>query len=234
MRRLSTPGQPFSQRIYFDDGEIDEICEGALQASGCMPAAPGPVEVDLFIEKHFGCPVVYQDLGPAVLGFAAFGPDGSVELVGASRSLYDGTDVGDRRARATLAHEAGHGLLHAEMFAQQSDLGPVDETNYDLSTRRILCRQADLDRLPGGGYHGKWWEWQANQAIGGLLLPRPLVRRHLALPEGRAAAEGVRTLSKSDRRAAEAELAERFEVNEIVARIRLDVLFGTEATAEAT
>jgi len=26
-------------------------------------------------------------------------------------------------------------------------------------------------------YDGKWWEWQANRAISGLLLPKPLVAK---------------------------------------------------------
>ena len=226
MRKLETPGQPFSLRLYFEDGEIDGICEDALRAAGCMPSEPGPVHVDLFIEKHFSCRILYEDIAPAVLGFAVFGSGGSVELVGAARSLFDGTEVGDRRARATLAHEAGHGLLHARLFTAQDDPRLGCQSNYDPATRRILCRQTDLDRLPGPSYHGKWWEWQANQAIGGLLLPRPLVRRHLAVPDGPAAAECIQLLSPDDRRAAEAELAATFEVNEIVARIRLVTLFG--------
>ena len=223
MRKLAASGQPFSRRLYFEDGEIDGICEDALRAAGCMPTEPGPVHVDLFIEKYFSCRILYEDIAPAVLGFAVFGPGGSVELVGTARSLFDGTEVGDRRARATLAHEAGHGLLHAELFASESNPALPLQSNYDPGTRRILCRQADLDRLPGRGYHGKWWEWQANQAIGGLLLPRPLVRQHLALPAG---SERIRALPTADRETTEVEMANTFEVNEIVARIRLDTLFG--------
>ena len=164
MRESTTPGKPFGRRLYFAEGEIDRICSDALEPVGCLPSTPAPIEIDLFIEKHFGCALAYEDLEPAVLGFAVFGSGGTVELVGAARSLFNDGPVGERRVRATLAHEAGHGLLHAKLFSEAPEPHPLLDGSFDYERRRIMCRKEDL--TTGPGYDGKWWEWQAYSAPG--------------------------------------------------------------------
>jgi hypothetical protein len=141
--------------------------------------------------------------------------------MGASSSLYDGGKAGGRRARSTLAHEAGHGLLHAQLFINppRSDLFP--EGMYDPAQRQIMCRERDMT----AGYKGKWWEYQANQAIGGLLLPRSLVRKAM-VPFGETTGLlGQSVLAEAKREKAVLEMARIFDVNPVVARIRVTELY---------
>ena len=85
--------------------------------------------------------------------------------------------MADRRIRTTLAHEAGHGLLHAYLFAL--DEKPLHLFDSDSrSDHQILCRDVQGEERKRG-YDGRWWEFQANRAMGGLLCPRALV--HTAL-----------------------------------------------------
>jgi len=91
-----------------------------------------------------------------------------------------------------------------------------------------MCRNSDISPVASAApkYDGKWWEWQANRAIGGLLLPRPLVRRLVSL-----FTEQTRfgpALKESLRTTAEQEVAKTFDVNPAVARIRRQEMFPKE------
>lgn len=228
MREIPAPGEPFERRLYFDNGEIERICADALKSAGCLPTSCSPIEIDLFVEKAFDCRVVYDSLPPGVLGAAAFRRDGKVAAITVSRSLDSAGQVGQRRARTTWAHEAGHGLLHGPLFAQGNVRHPVLDSCFDYKRRRILCREPDF-RASGTGYDGKWWEWQANQAIGPLLLPRELVRTAVEPLTEERGMLGFRVLPSAHREPAARLLAETFDVNPAVARIRLSGLFTTDA-----
>ena len=224
MKETATPGRPFGRRLYFGEGEIDRICVDALESVGCLPPTPSPIEIELFVEKRFACTVAYENLKPGVLGFAVFGAGGTVEAVGAERSLFDDGAVGARRAWATLAHEAGHGLLHAKLFSEDHARHPMLDGSFEYKQRRIMCRKEDLGMDPGG-YDGKWWEWQANQAIGGLLLPARLVRACVEPHTKQSGSWGARELPAPMRERAARRVAATFDVNPAVARVRLNNLF---------
>lgn len=227
MRDRPAPGAPFGRRLYFEDGEIDRICADALKSAGCLPTTCVPVEIELFVEKAFNCRAVYDSLPAGVLGAAAFRRDGSLDEITVSRSLSAGGRVGERRARSTWAHEAGHGLLHGPLFAQGELRHPLLDDCFDYEKRRILCREADIGAT-GTSYHGKWWEWQANQAIGGLLLPRELVETSLEPLTEEQGLFGIRVLPSAQREPAARLLAEALDVNPAVARIRLSGLFPSD------
>ncbi len=228
MREQPAPGQPFGRRLYFKNGEIERICAEALAAAGCLPATCSPIEIELFVEKAFECRAVYDDLPVGVLGAAAFRHDGTLEEITVSRSVCDDGQVGERRARATWAHEAGHGLLHGSLFAQAELQHPLLDDCFDYQKRRILCREGDLSAT-GTRYHGKWWEWQANQAIGPLLLPPELVETAVESLTEQQGLLGIRVLPDDRRELAARRLAETFDVNPAVARIRLSGLFPSDA-----
>jgi hypothetical protein len=42
----------------------------------------------------------------------------------------------------------------------------------DPKKPKILCRD---ERSGGSAYRGQWWEYQANKAMGSLLMPEELV-----------------------------------------------------------
>lgn len=91
-----------------------------------------------------------------------------------------------------------------------------------------MCRKEDLE-AGGEAYDGKWWEWQANQAIGGLLLPRPLVEACVEPLTEVIGTLGQRKLPPVNRDQAVRQLAETFHVNPAVARIRLATLFSSDS-----
>lgn len=228
MRERPAPGKPFGRWLYFEDGEIERICADALKSAGCLPDSCSPVEIELFVEKAFGCRAVYDSLPTGVLGAAAFRHDGAVEAITVSRSLASGGQVGERRARTTWAHEAGHGLLHGPLFAHGNVRHPLLDSCFEYERRRILCRESDI-RATGTGYDGKWWEWQANQAIGPLLLPSELVGIAVESLTEEQGMLGIRVLPSAHLEPAARLLAEAFDVNPAAARIRLSRLFPADA-----
>lgn len=225
MKNYKTRGGPFSERPYYENDEIDHICIDELQAVGLYPKSPEAIRIDRFIEKRFKVTPTYEDLGPGILGLTKFDKNGVKEVI-ISRTLDEENSVAsDRRIRTTLAHEAGHGLLHTHLFVLtgQSELFP-DGRSLEP---KVLCRD-ECEPTADKRYKGQWWEYQANRAIGGLLLPRPLVIMALEdflVPQGLL---GLKTFDAERKDDAVRHLADAFDVNPVVASIRLDELFPAE------
>jgi hypothetical protein len=225
MRTFRSRSGPFQKRPHYGLNEIEKMCIDELDAVGLLPTSPEPVRIDRFVEKRFK-PHEYADLPNGVLGYTKFGPSG-VEAIVIAKLLDDGrSGISDeRRVRTTLAHEAGHGLLHAHLFA--SGLKPTSLFGDGDNKPEILCRD-----IPHGhahkekrGYDGRWWEFQANKAIGGLLMPRRLVEIATEKFTVETGLLGTRRLAPDKRESAAWSLADVFDVNPIVARFRLDELF---------
>jgi Zn-dependent peptidase ImmA (M78 family) len=146
-----------------------------------------------------------------------------------SRALTEeNSKAAERRVNSTLAHESGHGLLHVHLFALAKPSKSLFDQGFDIKEQKILCRKEAVD---GASDHvrsnsgNRWWEIQANMAIGGLLLPRALTLTALGsylVEQGRLRA---RILDYTRKESAARHLAEVFDVNPIVARIRLEGLF---------
>ena len=215
MRKVRTPSGPYPFQLYFEDlGEIDEICLEALERQSLLPSLPAPIRIERFVEKEFKTALRYEDLGPDNLGCTIFNSLGAVEAILISRSLEEqNTTPARRRARSTVAHEAGHGLLHGSIFAA----GASPELGENQ--RRILCRSEDILVEKKQSYRGRWWEFQANQAIGSLLLPGPLLNAFLER-------SGSQIPAPAERESLAKKAAAIFDVNPIVVRIRLDSLFA--------
>jgi len=232
MQSFRASSGPFEQQLRFTVEEIDRMCRDALIREKLLPIEPEAIRIDRFVEKHFNCTISYEDLGEGILGCTLFNPNGSVKVICISSRLDDDTPVGQRRERATIAHEAGHGLMHPSLFMASLDQGRLNlpaptKENLNFQERRILCRDSDIREAVGAqrGYDGRWWEWQANRAIGGLLLPKALVQKSVAGFLNHAPVTGSASLKATARDAAATHLAEIFEVNPAVARIRLAEMF---------
>src|SRR6266480_5985779 len=179
MKTFRTQSGPFSERPHFEPREIDQICADELRKTGCLPDTPGPVRIDRFIEKRFGVVPQYAELLPGVLGYTKFGRSGVEAIVLSAALDAEEGKIPERRIRTTLAHEAGHGLLHAYLFVlEDQGLSLFDTDSRDKG--KILCRDVQDEGQRRPGYDGCWWEFQANRAIGGLLMPRKLVEAALA------------------------------------------------------
>ena len=221
---------PFQERPHFDPGEIDRMCVVELRKSGLYPAQPEAIRIDHFIEKRFGSPHDYEDLPTGVLGYTKFGKKGVERIVISSELAEDGSDVARRRERATMAHEAGHGLLHAHLFAVETPASTLFGKD-NCSGSQILCREVIGDQSASRP-KPSWSEYQANRAIGGLLLPRKLVMAALQgymVPTGALGGSVLDPARKAD---AERTLSTVFDVNPIVAKIRLEDLFAPENSGQ--
>ena len=221
MRKVPTPSGRFPFQLYFDDlGEIDDICLEALKKQSLLPPTPAPIRIERFVEKQFKTTLRYEDLGPDNLGCTIFNSSGAVDAILVARSLEEQNTIpARRRTRSTVAHEAGHGLLHGSLY--------IDDNFPDRGEkqRRILCRSEDILVETKSSYRGRWWEFQANQAIGSLLLPRPLMDALLDESEIEIDSSETRILTPTQRESLAKKAAVTFDVNPIVARIRLDSLF---------
>jgi hypothetical protein len=222
MKTIAARSGQFAERPYYELMEIERICGNALKSVGLLRDVPEPVRIDRFVEKYFGKPPRYEPLPDGVLGFTEFGRHGVREIVVTAALDNEGTTAAERRIRSTLAHEAGHGLLHAHLFV----LGEPPKGLFDGNHKNgpeIMCR--DVIGTPGNSsYAGKWWEFQANRAIGCLLMPRKLARLAAAPFCTTTGKLGSPILIPEKRGKAARRLAELFDVNPVVAKLRLDDL----------
>jgi hypothetical protein len=227
MRTYRAKSGPFIEMPYYKPQEVENICIDELQNVGLFPKQPEPIRIERFIEKKFKITPTYnEELPEGVLGYTEFGPKG-VKAIGISRLLTDELGkVSERRINSTLAHEVGHGLLHAHLFVIGQQPHLLFGEGLEPNTLKILCRNDTIQGLQTyrqTGYDGRWWEYQANLAIGSLLMPKSLVISSLKpfLIEG---IMGNYKLNHSCKEDAIKALAEIFNVNSIVAKIRVEAL----------
>jgi hypothetical protein len=236
MRTSHSSSGPFIERPYFSTREIEDICADELRKAGLYPADPSPVRIERFLEKRFGVVPAYEDLPDGILGFTKFRPDG-VEAIIVSRVLADeGTKAAERRISTTLGHEGGHGLLHAHLFALGLQAAPLFGGELDPATPKILCRDGGVAGVGKGqrSYDGRWWEHQANLAMGALLLPKTLVEKCLETILVARGTFGLPRLEAHRREQAVGLVSEVFDVNRVVARIRVTEMYPDGETRQLT
>ncbi len=219
MKNFRSKNGIVKERPYFEAKEIEEICTSELKKVGLLPSEPEQIRIDRFIEKRFGISPKYEDTKDGILGFTVFGPKGVEEIFVAKSLENENNQVSERRIRTTLAHEAGHGLLHAYLFT----LGKTSRNLFNEEQPeepKIFCREVATHK-----YDGNWWEFQANKAMASLLLPKMLVYRTVKeffTSTGMMARE---VLDESKRITAINEVSEIFNVNFVVAQFRLSELY---------
>jgi hypothetical protein len=206
-----------------------------LRALDLLPSSPQAIRIDRFVEKRFGNSCVrYEPLEGGVLGYTQFGRQG-VEAIVVSRALSEeGSRVAERRINTTLGHEAGHGLLHTHLFALDSFPIALFENASEVTPTRILCREEVPTAERQRRYDGRWWEFQANRMMGALLLPRPLVHACLRSLLAQPGALGAEVLPDGARSAAARLLSDVFDVNPIVAQIRVQTLYPPLDSSQLT
>lgn len=234
MRDVRTRGLS-GLRPFFTDDEMERAAIEELQSVELLPSSPQAIRIDRFVEKRFGNACVrYEPLDGGVLGYTQFGRKG-VEAIIVSRALSEeGSRVAERRINTTLGHEAGHGLLHAHLFALDSFPIALFENASEVTPTRILCREEVPTPERHRRYDGRWWEFQANRMMGALLLPRPLVHACLRILLVRTGALRAEVLPDAARPAAARLLSDVFDVNPIVAQIRLQTLYASIDASQLT
>ena len=214
---------PFLEQPFFEDSEIESICLDELKQFGLLPSQPEPVRIERFVEKRFGVTVEPTDLREGILGFTEFGPTGVRGIYVSARLEEGSSKSSERRVRSTIAHEAGHGLLHSYLFATQKT-APLFADNSDPKAPKVLCREDGADPARRN-YGGEWWEFQANAAMGHLLIPKPLLPIAVAPYLVSAGNLGGKRIDPARRESAVRAIADAFDVNAIVARIRLEAVY---------
>lgn len=236
MKLIRAKTGPFAERPYYDDEEIERICSQALKGVDLFPDEPSPIRIDRFLEKRFDVVPEYRDLPNGLMGYTEFSSKG-VESIVVSRKLSDESDkVVQRRHSTTLAHEGGHGLLHSHLFVlRDSSLSLFSED--DGQKAKILCREEHAGTIDARGvkqYDGRWWEYQANRAMGALLLPRALALTVLKPFFQKIGNFNLSALPSNKFNLAVQTLVETFDVNPIVAKIRLNQIIAKQESAQMT
>ncbi|MEX2526454.1 MAG: hypothetical protein WEA09_02345 [Gemmatimonadota bacterium] len=228
----------FTKRPFYTPDQVEDIAAASLRSVGLLPGSPEPVRIDRFIEKKLGVVPEFESLAPGVLGYTRFGSDG-VDAVVVSAELAEQKDVvSQRRVTTTLAHEAGHALLHAGFFLPEAFSQSLFDSE-DVSSERVLCRDEDAADRSGVGnarvsHRDRWWEIQANMVMAALLLPRHLVTTAVTPLLTETGMLGVPRLEDGNREAAARLLADVFEVNPVVGRYRLERLFPPSDASQLT
>jgi hypothetical protein len=176
-------GKNGEDRIWLETSEIEQIAASELAKARLAPTAETPVvDIEAFIERHLKATLdQHADLEPTVLGVTEFF-SGKRPKISINRDLTGSAlDEGESppgvlgRWRATLAHEAGHVLLHRclyEVATGTMNLFREDDAEpQGAKLHRCLKRDATY------ASSGDWREVQANQAMAALLMPRALFMR---------------------------------------------------------
>jgi len=224
MKTFRAKRGPFREQPYFTDQEIKSICVDELQRQGLLPSEPAAIRIERFVEKRFNIVVEPAPLPQGVLGVTRFG-SGGVQAMYVAESLdADKTTSAVRRVRSTIAHEAGHALLHAHLFAVPSTT-PLFGDATDPIAPKVLCRDGAIESA-NRGYSGEWWEFQANAGMSHLLLPKRLV--HQAVQRFLIPVGGLGGMQIDPDRHFQAvqSITEIFDVNPAMARIRLESLYA--------
>lgn len=230
MRKYPSNTGPFREALYFEQEEIETICSDVLRSVELYPSMPEPIRIERFLEKKFGISPEYGKLPEGILGYTKFGPSGAEKVVICSSLSEEDCKASERRVATTIAHEVGHILFHSDLFKdlfRKSSMIPFFQNSAEQpdESKMILCRDLPGVLEKSSNYDGRWWEHQANRAIGALLMPRSLMEELLApLLVSRKMFLGFFEQTIPDpakRDDAILRLSDVFDVNPIVAKIRL-------------
>src|ERR1051326_3052479 len=88
MRNYRSSKGPVQERPFFQQQEIEDLCQEELRSMSLLPSTAEPVRIERFIEKRFGITPIDEELPPGVLGFTRFTTAG-VEAIVVSRALAE-------------------------------------------------------------------------------------------------------------------------------------------------
>ena len=169
----------FGVRLYFEDSEFELMMDDLRLKAGADVFREGSgIDVDLVLLKAFSLEADYVDLPTGVLGRTVFDQMGHprIEMSRDLDKAATSDNLAHRRLRTTLAHEVGHVACHSELFIEDTETMSLFPEDGVLHQEGILCREASVGNYDERQYHGEWWEYQANQCMAALLLPRELFR----------------------------------------------------------
>ncbi len=217
------------ERLWLSAADIEMMMEEELRKSDVFPTDEQPVvDIERFIQDLGVRMDQYANLDPTVLGLTEFYADAPPKIF-INRDLTGAIDDDDTppgirgRWRATMAHEAGHVVIHRRLFEVNQDQETLFQMEEQAEPRRLMrCLKKNV--LFRGGT-SDWREVQANMCMAALLMPRSLFRRltdNVATQRG-LAAEALR-IGSATAAMLTAEMAALFDVSKQAAGIRLETL----------
>lgn len=210
----------FAQRPYYDQDELDVLCEDIVveflrQAHGRVQYPLSTDDITNLIDRDGYDLDLYADLhaeGDDVQGVTYFYRDKRPQIRIAKELAEQEWRV--HRLRTTLTHEYGHARLHAALWS--FDQMPLFPTTEPVHTH--------LNRDRGPRDAGDWMEWQAGYASAAFLMPVSAVR-DLAGSHLRQWGEyGMLTPTSPRGRVLVAEAGRVFHVSAMAATVRLKQL----------
>lgn len=170
MRWLPDRTGRFPQRPYFEDGEIDALCENLVkhflgQTYGASHFPMATNDLCILLEQVADDLDLYADLsddGHDVEGVTDFFPDLRTKI--RISDLLSTQHWREHRLRTTLAHELGHVRLHRALASLRQMSLPLRGPS---EASAIRCKRTNID-APS---QSDWLEWQAGYASGAILMP---------------------------------------------------------------
>jgi len=214
---------------YIPEDQIEKLIEDELERSGLKPPILNPVlNLAQFIERHLMTTLdEYAELPQEVMGEVCF-EFNKKPHISINRDLTENADNGDSlgvlgRLRATIAHEAGHVILHKSLFSfDEKDQVSLFSGDLEKDVRCFhRCLKRDLHRTSGSIERV---EIQANIAMAALLMPKSLF-----IPLAKPLLKNAQRHGASHPNCKQADdmvhkLAQEFRVSHQAARIRLQKL----------
>ena len=230
------------RRLWFDEDEIEWMMEDELRKASLFPCLAHPV-VDLqsLLEIHLGVKLdVHAVLDDGVLGVTEF-LGGKKPLVSINRNLTSTAETEGApsgilgRWRATMAHEAGHVVLHRALVEVPFEQGSFfTKTTKEPGRSLFRCLKRDVS-FRRGSYD--WKEVQANRGMAALLMPAR-VCQEIVMDIVKADKSDDLCLKMPEAGSTEfsdlvLDLSKRCQVSQEAARIRLESL-GLAGLSEET
>jgi Zn-dependent peptidase ImmA (M78 family) len=166
----------FDQRPHFDPEEIENLCQKAFSdyIGETIGSVQYPITTDILTKFIESLTEDYDSFANMAEHGLADGVEGFTQYTLNSKpSVYINKRLSDHhylepRLRTTLSHEAGHVILHGPLFRQDSQCRLLRSTEEWEKPSPTTIAQRAVSR--------DWMEWQANYAMGALLMPRDAVK----------------------------------------------------------
>lgn len=221
MRWIEDSTGRFPQRPWFEQGELDTLCEEVIRdfLTGRHGSVEFPISTDdltVLVERHTSDLDIYADLsdeGNDVDGVTYF-THGKLPIVRIDRALGAGERWGhENRLRTTLTHEFGHVKFHGALMAVAQ--APLFPTPLD----QHLCR-CHRETITGAAVND-WMEWQAGYASGAFLMPISPLRGLVQELRGAWRAGHAMTIESPFGQDVVRQVQNAFSVSRSAARVRL-------------
>jgi Zn-dependent peptidase ImmA (M78 family) len=165
----------FDQRPHFEPDDIEDLCQKTL--FGFVATTIGslqyPISTDILTklieslteDLDLFTNMADYDLADGVEGFTEYSFNSKPSVyINQRLSLHRYLET---RLRTTLSHETGHVILHGPLFKRGSQCRLLRSTEEWARPSPTTIAQRSVSR--------DWMEWQANYAMGALLMPRDAI-----------------------------------------------------------